>query len=221
MSQIETKDVVAGIGERIKQAREFARMTQAGLAAHLEISRTAVTQWESGVTFPSYDKLIDIAKLFHVGPEYLAFNISRQVEYKLPDDVIKLPVVHFDNRTDRIHTFAHYLSKKFVTDTLRLADAGDLYVYQIETAAFEPRISPGDHLIVDGNPAQLSGYGLSLIWNGYNAQVVEITSNLGRPGFVRVFMTAAGSAENARHFDVDFADLNVLGRVCGRVGRAL
>lgn len=214
--------IVTGIKDRIKEARENAKLTQASVAKFLEISRTAITQWEAGLTFPSYDKLIEMAKLMHVRPEWLAFNVSNPVEYRVPDDVVKVPVVRFGDNPDARETVqTHYLSNTFVADSLRVPADTNLFVYEIETEAFMPRFAPGDQIIVDATGTRVTGDAIFLIWNGMAAQVVSITANPAKPGTVRVSMTEKGFSEEGRHYDVEASKLNVLGRVRGRISRAL
>lgn len=95
-----TKAIVEGIKDRIREAREAKSMTQAGVAKLLEISRTAITQWEAGLTFPSYDKTIELARLLNVRPEWIAFGIDTPVEYRTPTDTCALPVIQFGSAPD-------------------------------------------------------------------------------------------------------------------------
>lgn len=49
----------------LKAIREKNHMTQAELAEKLNISRTTVTNWESGVNKPRADMLVTLSKLLH------------------------------------------------------------------------------------------------------------------------------------------------------------
>jgi transcriptional regulator with XRE-family HTH domain len=51
--------------------RKNTGLTQAELAEKLNITRTAVTKWETGKTLPDYQTLINIAKIFCVSTDYL------------------------------------------------------------------------------------------------------------------------------------------------------
>lgn len=59
------------IGERIKSLRENAGMTQAQLAKTFKLSRSAVNYWEMGLSVPSTQYIIELAKLFSVSTDYL------------------------------------------------------------------------------------------------------------------------------------------------------
>ena len=51
------------IGERIRSAREFKKLTQQDIADHFKISRVSVTQWENGTTQPGKDKFEGLAEI--------------------------------------------------------------------------------------------------------------------------------------------------------------
>ena len=59
------------IGDRIKQLRTDAKMTQPELAAKLEVTCSAVATYENNTRQPSFHILIRIAEIFHVSTDYL------------------------------------------------------------------------------------------------------------------------------------------------------
>ena len=48
----------------IKQLREAAGMTQAELAAKMQLTTPSITKWELGRANPTYDNLIQLAEIF-------------------------------------------------------------------------------------------------------------------------------------------------------------
>lgn len=54
------------IGERIKEARLYTKMTQDDLAKELNVSRSTVANWESGRNNPDVESLIKIADILKV-----------------------------------------------------------------------------------------------------------------------------------------------------------
>lgn len=62
------------IAARIRAAREGAGMTQSSLAKHVSVARTAVTQWESALTTPSYAVMAEVGAVLGVDPRDLAFG---------------------------------------------------------------------------------------------------------------------------------------------------
>lgn len=53
------------IGDNIRQLRKKQNLTQAKLAAQLNVTQGAVAQWENGLTTPTIEMLIMIAKVLH------------------------------------------------------------------------------------------------------------------------------------------------------------
>ena len=207
--------IITGIKDRIKQARENKQMTQSTLAKHLGISRTAITQWEAGITFPSYEKAFDMAKLLSVRPEWIAFGVDTPVEYRVPTDSVKAEVIQFGETVeDRKVVGTHYLSKEFVRDTLRCDLTSELFVYVLESESFSPRFMPLDHLVIDASVTKVSAEGQYLIWNGLTAQVVTIQVNFAEMGTVLV----KASDRDVQGNSVDASKLIILGRIKGRLG---
>ena len=59
------------IGENIKNLREENNYSQTALAKRLGISRSAVNAWEMGISIPSTQYVVELAKIFKVSAEYI------------------------------------------------------------------------------------------------------------------------------------------------------
>ena len=59
------------IGEKITMQRKIRGMSQEALANEMDVTRQAVSRWESGDTTPSVDKLKALAKLYGVSLDWL------------------------------------------------------------------------------------------------------------------------------------------------------
>lgn len=69
------------LGERIKEARLDAGKTQQQLATYCDVSRSAVSQWESGATVPSMDNVNKAATFLHVDSyQLLTGKVALNVE---------------------------------------------------------------------------------------------------------------------------------------------
>lgn len=69
------------LADRIKLLRESAGLTQAELAKSLGLSRSGVNAWEMGLSIPSTQYIVELAKKFNVSSDYLlgleeTYNIS-------------------------------------------------------------------------------------------------------------------------------------------------
>jgi len=77
------------IGERIGEIRTQHKLSQSELAKKLGITRSSVNAWEMGISIPSVQYLVELAKTFKVTTDYLlglddAVNIN--IEQLKPDE---------------------------------------------------------------------------------------------------------------------------------------
>lgn len=59
------------ICDRIKELREAAGYSQSQLAKKLDVTRSSVNAWEMGLSTPTTQYVVALAKLFHVSADYL------------------------------------------------------------------------------------------------------------------------------------------------------
>ena len=59
------------LGEKLTQARKAAGLTQTDVAAKLDVSRQAVSRWESGQSKPSTERLLALGELYGVSIDRL------------------------------------------------------------------------------------------------------------------------------------------------------
>ena len=59
------------ICDTIKQLRENAGYSQSVLAKKLNVTRSAVNAWEMGLSVPTTQYVVDMARLFRVSADYL------------------------------------------------------------------------------------------------------------------------------------------------------
>ena len=71
-------------GQKIYELRKNARITQEQFAERLEVSRQAVSKWESDAAYPETDKIIKIAELFGVSCDYLLKDGAEAEDGVLP-----------------------------------------------------------------------------------------------------------------------------------------
>lgn len=59
------------LADKVKLIREQLGMTQAELARKLGLTRSSVNSWEMGLSVPSTQYIIELAKVFGVSTDYL------------------------------------------------------------------------------------------------------------------------------------------------------
>ena len=62
-------------GQRIYQCRKTKKLSQEYVATVLGVSRQAVSKWENDLSVPDTINYINLAKIFGVSVEYLAFGV--------------------------------------------------------------------------------------------------------------------------------------------------
>lgn len=58
-------------GNRLKTLRIQHNLTQAQLSQRLDLTKSVISAYETGMRMPSYDVLISIARIFKVTTDYL------------------------------------------------------------------------------------------------------------------------------------------------------
>lgn len=59
------------MGEKLKSLRIEKKLTQRQVADRIGLAISAVSSYESGARYPSYDTLIKLSRIFHVSTDYL------------------------------------------------------------------------------------------------------------------------------------------------------
>ncbi|MFD1394184.1 helix-turn-helix domain-containing protein [Lacticaseibacillus jixianensis] len=67
-------------GENLKQRRKLRHITQAALAAQLNVSRSAVSNWEVGRNYPDLDMLVDLSSILQTPIDQLLKEAPAMVE---------------------------------------------------------------------------------------------------------------------------------------------
>lgn len=80
------------MGDKLKSLRIEKKLTQKQIADRIGLAISAVSSYESGSRYPSYDVLVKLARIFHVSTDYLlGITDRRNVDVTgLGDDEIEL-----------------------------------------------------------------------------------------------------------------------------------
>ena len=71
------------LSEKILYLRKKQGMTQEQLAEKMEVSRQAVSRWESGTALPDVSNIVQLSKIFAVSADYL-LNEEYESETEIP-----------------------------------------------------------------------------------------------------------------------------------------
>lgn len=59
------------MGEKLKALRLEKKYTQKQIAERTGVAISAVSSYEAGIRYPSYDTLVKLARIYHVSTDYL------------------------------------------------------------------------------------------------------------------------------------------------------
>lgn len=62
------------LGQKIAELRKKSGLSQEALAEKMNVSRQAVSKWESNQSIPDIEKIVDLSELFGVTTDYLLKN---------------------------------------------------------------------------------------------------------------------------------------------------
>lgn len=62
---------MVNMGKKLKALRIEKNLTQKQIAERIGLAISAISSYESGTRYPSYDVLIEFAHIFHVSTDYL------------------------------------------------------------------------------------------------------------------------------------------------------
>ena len=82
------------MGKKLKALRLEKNFTQKQIAERIGLATSAISSYESGMRYPSYDVLVKLARIFHVSTDYLlGMTNTRNIDVTgLTDDEIELIV---------------------------------------------------------------------------------------------------------------------------------
>jgi len=83
---------LVNMGDKLKSLRTDKKMTQKQVADRIGLAISAVSSYESGTRYPSYDVLVRLAHIFRVSTDYLlGMTDKRNIDVTgLDDDEIEL-----------------------------------------------------------------------------------------------------------------------------------
>jgi transcriptional regulator with XRE-family HTH domain len=83
------------LGQKIADLRKKNNLSQESLAEKMNVSRQAVSKWESEQSIPDIEKIVNLSELFGVTTDYLLKSGEPSFELKNEDinDKDKLPVL--------------------------------------------------------------------------------------------------------------------------------
>ena len=145
------------IGQRIKELRLGHNMTGYELGLKLNITRNAVSQWETNKRVPTSTMLTQIAKLFNVTTDYLLGrepipNDSKsEINYAIPlTGGVRIPVLGSIVAGIPNTAVADY--DEWIEISQSLAMRGEYFALRIKGDSMEPTLFDSDIVVIRQQP---------------------------------------------------------------------
>ena len=82
------------LSEKLQKIRKENNITQEGLADRLNVSRQAVSKWESGTAYPDTEKLIQISKIFNVSLDELINDNGDKIKNNDTKKIVFMDIIN-------------------------------------------------------------------------------------------------------------------------------
>ena len=157
---------------RLKILRAKDKMTQANLAAELNVSLGAVGNWESGTRTPDANMIQTIADYFGTSVDYLLGRDELPLSKVNKTSGIWVPVLGHVAAGIPIEAVEDILDYEEISQTM--ASQGEHFALKIKGDSMEPRIKDGDVVIVRKQSDVENGDIAVVLVNGDEATVKRI-----------------------------------------------
>lgn len=201
------------LGRRIQKLRMEQGVIQADIGKAVDLTRTAVAQWERDDSEPSLDRIQIIAKMLKTTPQYIAFGITSAPKVVAPDpDELGYALVEevtFGDGTDNpVSTQTWGLPTTWLRGELQITDYTQAVIVQspVDTEKF----GYGDRVVVDRGARRVSPPGMFLHWDGQGPMISQMSLVPGDPKKPKVKVSAPQGA-----YELDLDKVQVIGRVRG------
>ncbi len=208
------QDLMKTVGGRIRALREKESLTQQDIAKIMGMSRAGVAQWELNVTSVSIQKAVELAKLLHTTPQFLAFGIDGQpkIEYIERPDSARIPEVMFGAKPTEVTELRNWtVPQDYLKGELHVLSTENLIIWRVEGSDMAPSYEYGDKVIVDMNAKRPSPSGIFLVWDGVGPALrnVAVVPVGGKP------TARVATLDGKETFEVAIDKLTIIGRARG------
>ena len=191
----------------LKQLRREHKMSQQALADAMGVSRSAVAMWETGQSAPDNSTLQRLADFFTVTTDRLLGRSA--IQAAADPQTVCIPVLGTVRAGVPDEALEDVLGYEEIPADM--ARRGDFFALQIRGDSMEPRMSPGDVVIVRRQPDVESGeIGIVLVDNADSTckKVVKHRDGLSLVSFNSAYAPMFFTQE-----EVETLPVRVIGRV--------
>lgn len=197
--------------KRMQDLRIDRQMSHEEVAKKIGVSRSAYTQWERNLTWPSLGLIEQLAIAFHTTPEYIAFGAGRGTAA----DTIQIPLMDYvDGSSKKPKVVAHLAVDRPFFAKSGVDKLDDLKAFVLSD---DPQITgfrKGDRVIIDDNQTDIKGRTpVAIMVQG--EPKVAMASMIPATGAPRVKLMLAGETH-----ELPLSKINVIGTVVASMHQA-
>lgn len=163
------------IGTRLKELRKEAGITQLELSKILKVTPKAISFYELDERSPSPDMISKIADYFHVSTDYL-YGKTNERNTHIKKDAhkkgVRIPVLGTVVAGIPIDAIENIEDYEEIPEAM--ARKGDFFALRIKGHSMEPKLQPGDTVIVEKMNDVDTGSVAIVLVNGYEATCKQI-----------------------------------------------
>ena len=159
------------LGDNIRKLRLEKGLRGEDLGKQFNVTKTAVSNWESGNRKPDSDIIVKLAEYFDVTTDYLLGN-SNIKNMKSKPKGVKIPVLGRVQAGVPIEAVTDIIDYEEITEELNRT--GDFFALQVKGNSMEPRMLEGDVVIVRKQPYIESGEVAIVLVNGCDATIKKV-----------------------------------------------
>lgn len=155
--------------KRLKVLRTERSLTQGELGKVMNLSTSGISNYENGYSTPDFEMLKKLADYFEVSVDYLmgASNMRQS-----PEGVTRIGVVGKIEAGIPMEAIQEYIDWEEIPESL--AKTGEFFALQIQGHSMEPKMSPGDVVIVRRQECVENGEIAIVMVNGNDATIKRV-----------------------------------------------
>lgn len=156
-------------GKRLKMLRTERRMTQEELGKAMNLSKSSISNYETGFNTPDINMVRTLADYFNVSIDFLAGESNFK---KYPSEVTRIGVIGKIEAGIPMEAIQEYIDWEEIPESL--ANTGEFFALQIQGHSMEPKMSPGDVVIVRKQEYVENGEIAIVMVNGNDATIKRV-----------------------------------------------
>ena len=199
---------------KLKQLRKKHNVSQIDISEYLNVSRATYSNYENGITEPSINSIISIAKFYNVSLDFLLTGTESEIKKTLHFDDFQLTIPEFDrnkilksmyskkNKYLKLLEYNNTIINNYISEI-------DKIIILLEEENTTNKISPSNTIEFNPNSIDVDFYNKNnvKIFNSYNSKNNMNTYSVPKVGSIAAGEPIFAQAEHEEFFYIPNEDL--------------